>query len=76
MNFAGIEGGRFWGFDGKTVRPLDVDLGRIPACGRKGRPEKKNIFPEGRTFYLPTLNHVRFRAYGKSEAENFPNRVH
>ena len=80
MNFAGIKGGRFLGSDGKTVRPLKVAIGKIPACGRKGRLEKKNIFPEGPTFCLPTLNPakrgIRFRAYGKIGAENFPNRVH
>jgi hypothetical protein len=59
---------------------LNVDLGRIPACGRacgrKGRHMKNNIFPEGLTFCLPALYHVRFRAFLKAGAENFPNRVH
>jgi hypothetical protein len=75
MNFAGIKGGQFWDFYGKTVRPLNV-IGKIPVCGRKGRPKGKNIFPGGLAFCLPTLNPVRVRVYGKIGAENFPNRVH
>jgi hypothetical protein len=67
MNFIGIKGGRFWGFDGKMVRPLNGGIGRIPACGRKGRQVKNNIFPEGPTFYLPALYHVRGQRISRTE---------
>jgi len=53
VNFVGIKGGRFWGFDGKMVRPLNDGIGRIPAGGRKGRHVKNNIFPENPTSCLP-----------------------